>query len=230
MSAADRSADAAAKDAAYYGRPRREMRRFVPATARRLLDVGCGAGAFAAGLKQERPGLEVWGVEMDPAAAARAERVLDRVLVGDAAAVLPGLGAERFDCIVLNDVLEHVWEPEQLLGRLRPLLGTGGRVVASVPNIRHHSAVADLVFRGKWEYTDEGILDRTHVRFFTRASLPGLFAGGGLVLERVEGINRTGSRKFKLFDLLTLGRFADMGCLQFACVARPGDGNPHPEP
>lgn len=209
------------KDAAYYGRPRREMRPFVPGTARRLLDVGCGAGAFAAGLKAERPGLEVWGVEMDPEAAGRAAGVLDRVLVGDAEAVLPRLAQERFDCIVLNDVLEHVWEPERLLARLRPLLAVGGRVVASVPNIRHFSAVADLVLRGKWEYTEEGILDRTHVRFFTRASLPGLFAGGGFVLEGAVGINRTGSLKFRLFDHVTLGRFADMGCLQFACTARP---------
>jgi SAM-dependent methyltransferase len=214
------SSDREVKDAAYYGRPRREMRPFVPRHARRLLDVGCGAGAFAAGLKQERPGLEAWGVEMDPVAAARAARALDRVLVGDALAVLPQLGPERFDCIELNDEHEHVWEPERLLAGLVPLLAAGGRVVASVPNVRHHSAVADLVLRGKWEYTDEGILDRTHVRFFTRASLPGLFAAGGLVLESAVGINRTGSLKFRLFNLVTLGRFADMGCLQFACTAR----------
>ncbi|HPF71174.1 MAG TPA: methyltransferase domain-containing protein, partial [Candidatus Krumholzibacteria bacterium] len=124
-----------AKDAAYYGRPRREMRRFVPAEARRILDVGCGAGAFGAGLKDERPGLEVWGVEMDPEAAARARTVLDRVLEGDAAGVAPTLAGERFDAIVLNDVLEHVLEPEALLALLRPLLADGGRLVASVPNI-----------------------------------------------------------------------------------------------
>ena len=218
------------KDAAYYGRPRREMRRFVPADARRLLDVGCGAGAFAAGLKDERPGLEVWGVEMDPAAAARASDVLDRVLVGDAAAVLPGLAAGRFDCVVLNDVLEHVMGPEALLAALRPLLAPGGRVVASLPNVRHWTVVADLVFRGRWEYTDEGILDRTHVRFFTRASLPGLFAAGGFALESVTGINRTGAAGFRLFDLLTFRRFADLGCLQFACVAAPRAGAAEPEP
>ncbi len=209
------------KEAAYYGRPRREMQVFVPAAARRVLDVGCGAGAFLAGLKAVRPGLVAWGIELDPAAAARAASHLDRVLIGDAAAVVPELAGERFDCIVLNDVLEHVLEPEQLLTMLRPLVAVGGCVVASVPNIRHFTAVTDLVFRGKWEYTDEGILDRTHLRFFTRASLPGLFAGGGFALESATGINRTGSAKFKLFDLLTFGRFVDMGCLQFACVARP---------
>lgn len=214
-----------AKDAAYYGRPRREMRRFVPAEARRILDVGCGAGAFGAGLKDERPGLEVWGVEMDPEAAARARTVLDRVLEGDAAGVAPTLAGERFDSIVLNDVLEHVLEPEALLALLRPLLADGGRLVASVPNIRHFPVVVDLAVRGRWEYTDEGILDRTHVRFFTRRSLGGLFGGGGFDLESVTGINGTGSAAFRLFNLATLGRCADMRWLQFACVARPRPEN-----
>ena len=209
------------KDAAYYGRPRPEMRAFVPTAVRRLLDVGCGAGAFAAGLKAARPGLVVWGVEAEPQAAARAREVLDRVVVGDALAVLPELSAERFDAIVLNDILEHLVAPEELLAGLRPLLGEGGCVVASIPNVRHFATVADLVFRGRWEYTDEGTLDRTHLRFFTRASLPGLFSAAGYALESVTPINRTGSLKFRLFDVLTLGRFADMGCLQFACVARP---------
>jgi 2-polyprenyl-3-methyl-5-hydroxy-6-metoxy-1,4-benzoquinol methylase len=208
------------KEAAYYGRPRLEMRPFVPTAARRLLDVGCGAGTFAAGLKVERPGLEVWGLEADPQAAARARGVLDHVLAGDAAALLPALAGERFDAIVLNDILEHVVAPEALLVGLRPLLAPRGRVIASIPNVRHFVTVADLVFRGRWEYTDEGTLDRTHLRFFTRASLPGLFGAAGFELETVAGINVTGSLKFKLFNALTLGRFADMGCLQFACVAR----------
>jgi SAM-dependent methyltransferase len=218
--------DTAAKPREYYGRPRREMRPFVPAGARRLLDVGCGAGAFAAGLKQERPGLAAWGVEMDPEAAALAGEVLDRVLVGDVHAVLPQLAGERFDAIVLNDVLEHVMEPEQLLAALAPLLSDGGCVVASVPNVRHFPNVVDLAVRGRWEYTDEGILDRTHVRFFTRRSLEGLFAAGGLVLENATGINGTGSLAFRLVNLLTLGRWADMRWLQFACVARAAGERP----
>jgi 2-polyprenyl-3-methyl-5-hydroxy-6-metoxy-1,4-benzoquinol methylase len=208
-------------DPGYHGRPRAEMRAFVPATARRLLDVGCGAGAFAAGLKRERPGLEAWGVELDPEAAARARSALDHVVEGEATAVLSRLTGEHFDVVVLNDILEHLAAPEALLAGVRPLLGPGGRVVASIPNVRHFATVADLVFRGRWEYTDEGTLDRTHLRFFTRASLDGLFAAGGFRLERVAGINRTGSLRFRLFDLLTLRRFSDMGYLQFACVARP---------
>lgn len=216
------------KDPAYYGRPRREMVGHVPATASAVLDIGCGAGAFGAGLKQEwgrlgRP-LEVWGVEMDPAAATRAATVLDEVRVGDAAGVLRDLPTGRFDAIILNDILEHVVDPAELLRLARPLLRPGGCVVSSVPNVRFFPNVVELVVRGRWEYTDEGILDRTHLRFFTRSSAVALFAEAGYRVESVVGINPTGSVKFQLVNLLTFGRWADMRFLQFAIRARVADG------
>jgi SAM-dependent methyltransferase len=193
----------------------------VPASARRILDIGCGAGAFGAALKMRNERLSVTGVEIDPESAEAARARLDLVFTGDAAAALPRLQDQNFDVIVLNDVLEHVVDPEALLRQLRAHVADGGCVVASIPNVREFFTVKDLVLRGRWDYVDEGILDRTHLRFFTRASLPGLFERGGYELESVAGINRSGSTKFKLFNLLSLGRFSDMGYLQFACVARP---------
>ena len=207
----------------YYGRPRHEMVPHVPTEAAVVLDIGCGAGAFGAGLKQrwqdEGRTLEVWGVEMDPVAAERATEVLDRVLVGDAAQVLNDLPAAGFDVVILNDVLEHVVDPEALLRELLPMLRTGGSIVASVPNVRHFPNVVNLVVYGSWRYTDEGILDRTHLRFFTRSSMLELFADCGLQVDSIAGINPTGSLKFKLVNLVTLGRWADMRYLQFAIRA-----------
>ncbi len=215
---------AAVKAPEYYGRPRREMVSHIPVDAAVILDIGCGAGAFAAGLKEEwarydRP-LEVWGVEMDPAAAARATEVLDRVLVGDAGTVLADLPAGGFDVVILNDILEHVVAPEALLRELRPLLREGGHVVSSVPNVRFFPNVVDLVVHGSWQYTDEGILDRTHLRFFTRSSMIALFEDSGYEVESIVGINPTGSLKFRLLNLFTLGRWSDMRYLQFAIRAR----------
>lgn len=209
----------------YHARPRREMIPFVPDSVRRVLDIGCGAGAFGAGLKAARPGLEVWGVEPEAEAAARAAGVLDRVITGAAPAALAGLENHRFDCIVMNDIIEHVIDPDDLLTAVRPHLAPGGCLVASMPNVRHHATVADLALRGRWEYTDEGILDRTHLRFYTRSSMVELFRRCGYGVRSITGINRTGSRVFRLFDLLTLGRFRDMGYLQFACVAETGEGS-----
>ena len=207
----------------YHTRPRREMIPFVPAGAGSVLDIGCGAGAFGAGLKTARwksqAALEVWGIEGEAAAAARAGEVLDRVITGLAPAALAELDGRRFDCVVMNDVIEHVLEPEEMLRAVRPHLAAGGCLVASIPNIRHHATLADLVLRGRWEYVDEGILDRTHVRFYTRTSMVELLERCGYRVTGTTGINRTGSRVFQLFNVLTLGRFADMGYLQFACVA-----------
>jgi len=215
---------APAKTPDYYGRPRREMVTHVPSAANKILDIGCGAGAFAAGLKAEwkRQGreLEVWGVEMDQAAADRATEVLDRVLVGDAGTVLADLPTGYFDAVILNDVLEHVVAPAELLRGLLPLLGPGGHIVASVPNVRYFANVVNLVIRGRWEYTDEGILDRTHLRFFTRSSMIALFNECELEVQSIQGINPTGSSAFKLVNLLTFGRWSDMRFLQFAIRAR----------
>ena len=210
------------KETEYYGHPRREMIPLVPETAGTILDVGCGAGAFAASLREARgEGLEIWGLEMDPAAARLAEGILDHVHVGDAAKILPNLPEGHFDCIVCNDVLEHVADPETLLRALRPLLRPGGRIVASIPNVRYFFNVIDLVVHGRWEYTDEGILDRTHLRFFTRASIRKMFADCGYGIERMAGINATGSLKFQAVNLLTFGRWQDMKFLQFAVVGTP---------
>ena len=157
----------------YYENPRNEMLPFVPVETRAVLDIGCGAGAFAGlvkGRHAESPP-EIWGIEMDPTAAAMAGETLDRVMVGDVHDIVPGLPTEHFDCVVLNDVLEHRLEPGDLLRRLRPALRPGAVVVASIPNVRYFFNVVDLAVHGRWDYTDEGILDRTHLRFFTRASM-----------------------------------------------------------
>ncbi len=205
----------------YFTHARPEMHPFVPASTRRLLDVGCGAGAFGAALKGKREGLHVVGVEIDPEAAEAARAHLDEVITGDATVAVARLEGQRFDTIALNDVLEHVVEPEALLEELRGLLTEDGCIVASIPNVRWFYTVWDLTLRGRWDYTDEGILDRTHLRFFTKASLPGLFERGGYRLETVRGINPTRSPRFMLFNLLSLGAIREMGFLQFACVARP---------
>lgn len=210
-------------NAAYYGHPRREMEPFVPADAAKLLDVGCGAGAFAATLRAARPDrrLEIWGVELDAGAAARATGAVDHVLAGDALERLAALPDAGFDCVVCNDVLEHLAEPAALLRQARRVLRPQGALVASVPNVRYFFNVVDLAVHGRWDYADEGILDRTHLRFFTRGSLRRLLEEEGFDVRIMQGINPTGSLKFTLVNLATGGRWADMRWLQYAVVARP---------
>ena len=161
-----RAAEAGATDG-YFDHVRPELAALVPTAARRVVDFGCGRGALGAHLK-ERQGAEVIGVELfDDAAAVAAER-LDHVVRTDLDA-LETLPAEHgsVDAAVFGDVLEHLRDPHRLLRAVRPYLSTGGRIVCSIPNVKHWSVVVPLLVHDRFTYTDAGLLDRTHVHLFT---------------------------------------------------------------
>lgn len=210
-----------AKPLAYFEERRPEMLPFVPPTAETVLDVGCSDGLFGESIKRRQP-CEVWGVEMMPAAAENARTRLDRVFpCAFEAASLP---ESYFDCVIFNDCLEHLPEPEKALERTRRLLKTDGVVVASIPNMRYYPVLKDLVLHRNWEYADYGVLDRTHLRFFTCNSIRTLFARGGYVTARIEGINPYlwgSARRYKVLNALCLGALSDMRYQQFAVVAKP---------
>lgn len=203
-----------------YDHDRVEMLPFVPATARRIADIGCAVGGFGSALKQQRPHLELlWGLEPDAHAASKAQANYDHVVVGDFPEATEDVPSGSFDCVVMNDVLEHMREPENALASTRRLLAPGGVIVASIPNVRHTSALLPLLVRGEWRYEDVGILDRTHVRFFTRKSMIALFEHTGYSVEHVEGINPW-YPKLTMARRLAAGRLDEFMCMQFALVAR----------
>jgi SAM-dependent methyltransferase len=219
--------DYAAKPDIYYEQARPEMLPFVPRDCRRLLDVGCSNGSFGALIQRER-GCFVWGVEPFAAAAAEAAKVLDKVIprAFDEDAPLP---RGEFDCVSFNDVLEHLLDPWTALRLSKKLLVPGGVVVASIPNIRHFPTLWHLAMHGEWEYRDCGTLDKTHLRFFTRSAIGELFEATGFTIERIEGIHpfrgipNASSRVWRLFrlaNILSGSRFADMKFERFAVVAR----------
>lgn len=165
-------------DEQYFEYSRPEVAALVPLGAARILDVGCGAGQLGHHLKRRQP-CRVSGIEVVEAVAEQARAVLDEVFVGDVEAIVRNPPEERFDCIICADVLEHLREPGRVLEALREgWLAPGGVVVASVPNVRHWSVIRQLL-EGRWDYVDAGLLDRTHLRFFTRTNLYFLFAQAG---------------------------------------------------
>jgi 2-polyprenyl-3-methyl-5-hydroxy-6-metoxy-1,4-benzoquinol methylase len=213
----------------YFGCERPEMAGWVRPEQRRILDVGCGSGRFGVLLKANA-NREVWGVEPNAAAAAEAAKVLDRAVAGlfEEGVDLP---EGYFDCVVFNDVLEHLPAPDGALRLAHRLLKQGGTVVASIPNIRHFPTQWRLCANGEWEYRDCGVLDRTHLRFFTRSSIQALFQETGFQIQHMEGINAYGGipnvagrvwAVYRLLNLLTLGRLRDMRFQQFAVVAVRG--------
>jgi O-antigen biosynthesis protein len=152
-----------------------------PAT--RVLEFGCATGYMSKVLK-ERLGCTVVGIEIDPGAASLAEEHTERVIVGDAEKIdyAAELAGEEFDVVLFADVLEHLKEPADVLRRIRPFISENGVVVASIPNIAHASVRLALL-GGEFRYREWGLLDDTHLRFFTRASIQDLFEETGYVVS-----------------------------------------------
>jgi O-antigen biosynthesis protein len=157
----------------------------VPRGAR-VLEFGCATGYMSEVLK-ERLECRVIGIEIDPEAARAAEAHCERVIVGDAEELdfEELFGDERFDAVLFADVLEHLKEPAAVLRRIRPLVAEGGAVVASIPNIAHGSVRLALL-AGQFQYRERGLLDTSHVRFFTRDSVQDLFEATGYVITTWE--------------------------------------------
>ena len=170
----------------YYLASRPEMRRLVPPGARRVLDVGCGVGNLGAALKLERD-VEAHGLELFPDAAADARRRLDSVVVGDLDRLeeLP-FADGFFDCMLFGDVLEHLCDPARALRMLRRYVADDGTLVCSIPNVGHWSVLAMVLGHGRWKYEERGLLDRTHVRFFTIAEIVELLAETGFAVDVAE--------------------------------------------
>jgi methionine biosynthesis protein MetW len=187
-----------------YETPRREIARHVPATARRVLDLGCSTGGLATLLKA-RGAVEVVGVELDAGYAEVAAGRCDRVLHADAEELArrDGLEAElgRFDCLVAADVLEHLVDPWTALRVYARLLEPGGAAVVSLPNVAHWSTYVHLV-RGTWPRLPEGLHDATHLRWFTLRDARELLEQAGLAVSAVERRPRLIWRGSRLDDLV----------------------------
>ncbi|WP_296892142.1 class I SAM-dependent methyltransferase [Thiobacillus sp.] len=191
----------------YFSHARREILPLLPHHAPRALEVGCGAGHTLSLLKQQ--GLCDWvcGIEISQTAATQASERLDQVVQGNIEAMELPLEPGSIDLLLCLDVLEHLVDPWETLRRLATLLRPNGVLVASIPNVRYYRVLLPLMLGGRWDYQDSGILDRTHLRFFTRATAIELVESAGFSIERVSATNaHTRNWKYRLLDALTLSR------------------------
>jgi len=204
----------------YYENKRPELLKYIPKYIRTSLEFGCGFGEFSALLKKKF-GTETWAVEIDRLAAQEAAKKLDRVLNTDANESLKDLPEDYFDCIIIADVLEHLVDPYSLLRSVKKKLNKNGVIVTSIPNVRYCRNVFNLAVRGNWDYEDAGILDKTHLRFFTRKSILKTFDQLGFEVLLIEGILPTQNKMFKLLNILLFRALEDSKYWQFITVARP---------
>ena len=213
----------------YYGHRRADVAALVPSIGSngRVLEIGCGKGEFRTNFPQV---FEYWGVEPSAAAAEVARTSFSKVIASTYEGARAGIPDGYFDVIVCNDVIEHMVNPFDFLREIKEKLKVDGVIVGSVPNVRFVGNLFDLLIRKDWKYVDSGILDRTHLRFFTEKSLRRALSDGGYVIEEIKGLNgiSPGSRSplkslAKYGLVMTLRLIADDArYLQFAFRVRPG--------
>ncbi len=203
----------------YYKNVRLEMQELFPQGAKRVLDVGCGNGAMADQLRQKFD-IEVWGIEFMKAEAVLAKEKLDHVIVDTVENSIDRLPEDYFDVIYFNDVLEHLVDPYDVLKKIRAKLSDNGMVISSIPNVRYHAVLTHYLFDKNWRYESAGIMDFTHLRFFTSKSIRKMFRKAGYHILQHKGINRTRSLKPYLYNLFLLFTAKDMFYVQYATIAR----------
>jgi starch synthase len=168
----------------YYRQERKDVEALIPGNAQHILDVGCGEGILGKRLL-EKGVKEVVGIEINQDVCDRAKKNLSRIIHGDIEEIELTFDAGHFDCVVLADILEHLRYPLLTLKKLKRYLSHSGTLVASIPNIRYWGIINMLV-EGHWKYADYGILDKTHLRFFTKKEIEGLFTDLGFEITCVH--------------------------------------------
>jgi len=156
---------------------------------RLVLDIGCGSGALGACIKGINPQCIVHGIDISGEACERAEKRIDRVWCLDLDQDPFPDSDTRYDLIILGDLLEHLKRPDLLFAQLHDHLNRNGQIILSVPNIANYSIRLRLLW-GEFRYTETGILDRTHLRFFTLQSVNDLIRKSGFTVVALRCISR----------------------------------------
>jgi 2-polyprenyl-3-methyl-5-hydroxy-6-metoxy-1,4-benzoquinol methylase len=203
----------------YFSGERLDIVALLPADpAARILEVGCGSGGTGrAALAAGKAGYYA-GVEIDPPSAERARTHLSLVLLGNAEEIDLSPIGDGFDALIMSEVLEHLVDPWRTLRALAERLRPGAMVYASSPNIAQRAVIGDLL-RGRFRYQDHGVMDRTHLRWFTPESYAAMFREAGFDPVSIGPVG--GFRpKQKLINRLTGGRFRHLFMAQIMYVGR----------
>lgn len=166
-----------------------DILEIMPKDLKRVVEVGCSSGALAKAYTSVNPDCEYIGIEIDPDFAEISKKSCSEVVCGN----IEHFDEENFlklfpsDCWIFGDILEHLYDPWALLGRIRPQLAQNAQIIACIPNAQHWSIQANLNC-GLFRYQDQGLMDRTHIRWFTRTTLIELFGSTGYKI--IEGFPR----------------------------------------
>jgi 2-polyprenyl-3-methyl-5-hydroxy-6-metoxy-1,4-benzoquinol methylase len=204
------------KPEGYYNVKRKEMLEFLPVNSKKILEIGCGDGTFASFLKNENT--VVWGIELMKDQALTAREKIDKILIGPCEENIHNLPDNYFDAIYCNDVLEHLVDPYTVIQQLKSKLSENGKLISSIPNVRYHNTFMRLILKKDWKYESFGVMDKTHLRFFTKKSIKRMYEEAGYKIEINKGINRSKSLKVILYNIPVLFLAMDIAYPQYATV------------
>jgi len=196
---------------------RDEYLNLVPLDTKRLLDVGCGSGDLSAQLKEK--GIEVVGVEKSEKLCSLAKEKLNAVILGDIENLKLNYPEGYFDCIMYADILEHLTEPLDVLEKHKTYLQKDGYVIASIPNVGYYKIILRLILSGAWDYSDAGMLDKTHVRFFGLVNIIELFEKAGYGIVEIRR-NIIAARWLKILNFIFLNKLKDFLSYQYYVKAK----------
>jgi 2-polyprenyl-3-methyl-5-hydroxy-6-metoxy-1,4-benzoquinol methylase len=183
-----------------------------------VLEIGCGDGATGAAALAAGKAKHYTGIELMPEVAEQARARLSEVFTANVEQFDLNPLHGQFDALIMSEVIEHLVDPWSTLARLLTCLKPGGEIIASSPNVAHQKLIRNLI-SGRFEYAGEGVMDRTHLRWFTPRSYRALFEAAGCVDIRVMPIRRPGLLP-RLFNRLTSDRFAHLSMTQIMVHAR----------
>lgn len=210
----------------YFSAARKEILELMPKFSKRVLEIGCGSGQTLELIKHLKLCESTVGIELFEQAAQSASQRVDKVYQLDIEreAVPSDLG--QFELILILDVLEHLVDPWAVLRRIHcDHLKPGGKMIISLPNARHFTCVAPLVINGEFNYQERGVLDKTHLRFFTQKSGERMLDGAGLSIEKVKRTSLEWSLNSGKINTLTLGLFSDFLTSQYIYLTKSKQGD-----
>ena len=203
----------------YFGYDRPEMVQFLPDEYSKVLEIGCNVGNFRRFVNKP---CEYWGVEPFEAAANIAKTKMDKILVDFYDKIEDEIPDNYFDLVIANDVIEHMEQPWNFLKSVKKKMTEKASLILAIPNVRYYENLKKMLFHKDWKYEDCGILDITHLRFFTKKSIIRLLNENEFKIEKMSGINSVRVRRRHL-PKYWLAKFifgADIEFLQFGVRAK----------